>query len=180
MSRSPSTPNPSLPGMAAMRPRPSTAPGYKRRNPERDEQVALFRWIDAHTRLYPSLGTVFAIPNGLALLPGVAGQARAQGVRSGVWDLHCPLPAWVYPGNPLYPEGEVGGVLFTGLWIEMKIKPNKLSLEQQGFQSLVGRLSMEKADHAPCFVVAYTLVQAATAILNYLDIRDERVREGLR
>lgn len=167
-----------LPGMASIRPRESTVPGYRRQKPEYAEQVALFRFLDVHTRRFPVLGTVFAVPNGLALLPGVAGQATAQGVRRGIWDICCPIARWVYEGNPLYPTGEVAGHLYTSLWIEMKVKPNKLTMEQEGFRSLVTRYCNE--DEAPCFVVAYSWIEAARAIVAYLGIEDDSIREALR
>jgi hypothetical protein len=167
-----------LPGMASIRPRTSTEPGFKRQKPEYWEQVALFKFLDLHTRRFPVLGTVFAVPNGLALLPGVAGQAVAQGVKRGIWDICCPVPRWVYEGNPLYPEGEVSGHLYPSLFIEMKVKPNKLTLEQEGFRSLVTRYSNE--DECPCFVVAYDWLQAARAIVAYLGIEDESIKEVLR
>jgi hypothetical protein len=176
--------------MAAIRPRPSTAPGYKRRYPERDEQIALFRWIDAHTRLHPSLGTVFAIPNGLALLPGVAGQARAQGVRSGVWDICVPVArrkqpesepvVWQSCDIPVSISAEIHGgrSYWCALWIEMKAGKNRLTPEQAEFKESLRRHSPFSCE--PQFVVCRSWIEAASAICDYLDIRDAVIREGLK
>lgn len=94
---------------------------------EDDEQIALFEWADRHLHLYPELGWMFAINNGLRLRPVQAIRAKRMGTRSGVSDVLLPAPR--------------GG--YHGLFIEMKrtvgstIQPNQRlfanAMSEQGY-----------------------------------------------
>ena len=63
---------------------------------------------------HPNARKIFAIPNGGHRNVVVASKLKAEGVRPGIPDL-C------------FPEGRGG---YFGLWIEMKVKPNRPSTEQ--------------------------------------------------
>jgi len=80
-----------------------------RDDPEHRNQVWLFQWVAANLRKYPDLECLYAIPNGGQRNKAVAAKLKAEGVKSGVSDLHLPVAR--------------GG--FCGLWIELKIEPNK-------------------------------------------------------
>lgn len=63
-----------------------------------------------------------------------AGKSRKRkGVRAGILDINCPIPVAKYPG----------------LWIELKIKPNKLTEEQTEIATL-----LHEAGH--CVKVAWS------------------------
>lgn len=83
---------------------------------EHDEQCALIRWFRIQHREYAE--HLFAIPNGGARHPAVAGKLKAEGVLSGVSDLFLMVQR---PGC-------------SGLWIEMKTKNGSLTEPQKRFQ----------------------------------------------
>ena len=81
---------------------------------EHQEQAALIEWAGTQTPAHPDLALLFAIPNGGQRHPAVAQKLKAEGVRAGVPDLCLPAPRHGY----------------FGLFIEMKVKPNKTSPAQ--------------------------------------------------
>ena len=83
---------------------------------EHIEQVHIILWTDGGeiADRYPNARKIFAIPNGGHRNVVVAGKLKAEGVRAGVPDL-C------------FPEARGG---YFGLWIEMKVRPNRPSAEQ--------------------------------------------------
>lgn len=90
---------------------------------------------------------LYAIPNGLRVRPAQAGKAKAEGLKSGVWDLCLP----------------VGRLGYLGLYVESKSDEGYLSPEQRKFR--------ERADLAGYATVVFygDWVRAADAILAYLD-----------
>ena len=70
-----------------------------------------------------------------------------MGVKSGVWDIFVPAPA-------------------PGLWIEMKIGKNKLSVSQAEFQT-------DLLPHGYKFAVCYSWIEAAKAIAKHIGIAEE-------
>lgn len=74
---------------------------------EADDQAALFRWAQAHTRYYPELALLNGSLNGVKLTIGQGVKAKKQGMKKGFPDLFLPVPR--------------GG--YHGLFIELKIKP---------------------------------------------------------
>lgn len=93
---------------------------------EHCEQVALFEWAAMVANRYPDLALMYAVPNGGHRHPATAARLKAEGVKSGVPDIHLPVPRWGY----------------HGLWIEMKRRSGgtvspaqkdwKSALERQG------------------------------------------------
>lgn len=81
---------------------------------EHDHQKALFRWAEIKTKEYPCLALMFAVPNGGLRNPGVAKKLKAEGVKAGVPDVCLPVARAGY----------------FGMWIELKIKPNKPTASQ--------------------------------------------------
>ena len=79
------------------------------RSAEHETQAAFIEWTAYRLGEYPELEWIFAIPNGGHRHKAVAGRMKAEGVRAGVPDLMLPVPR--------------GG--YHGLWIEVKIRPNK-------------------------------------------------------
>lgn len=82
---------------------------------EHQEQAAVIDWWRLSHKLYnlPEFA-LFAIPNGGARNIVTASKLKAEGVRPGVPDL-CLV---------------VSRGWFHGLWIEMKVKPNKPTASQ--------------------------------------------------
>lgn len=84
------------------------------RRTEEQEQIALMNWARMQENVYPELTMLFHIPNGGKRSKAEAARFKAAGVKSGVPDLFLPIPRGKY----------------HGLFIEMKMKPNKTTQNQ--------------------------------------------------
>lgn len=118
------------------------------RSLEHLEQCALIRWADLQLFNGIRIGErLFAIPNGGARHPAVAGKLKAEGVRRGTLDLMLRIP--VHP--------------YHGMFIEMKARGGRLTVEQREF------IETAKADgyHAVCCV---GFDDARVAIERYLGL----------
>lgn len=78
---------------------------------EHAEQCAVIEWAQlmVNTGQWPQLEWLHAIPNGGHRNKVTAGKMKAEGVKSGVPDLHLPVPVPPY----------------AGCYIEMKFDKNK-------------------------------------------------------
>jgi hypothetical protein len=121
---------------------------------EHGHQTALFCWAAMVVRQghFPCLQFMFAIPNGGERNIAVAGKLKAEGVKRGVFDIFLPYAAPA-PGVPRH--------FYNGLFVEMKIKPNKLTDEQQQFMSDMLRGGYQCA-------VCYSWMEARDAIIAYI------------
>jgi hypothetical protein len=81
---------------------------------EEDLHRACFAWLVDNEHLHPRLRYLFHPANGGKRPKGEAGKLRAMGVRKGVLDFLLPCRSG----------------LWTGLAIELKIHPNKPTVEQ--------------------------------------------------
>jgi hypothetical protein len=108
-------------------------------------QTALFCWAALNAYRWPELRLLFSIPNEGLRSRITAGQLKAAGMRSGVPDVFLPVSRW----------GK------HGLWIEMKVKPNKTTAAQDEW------LRDLRAEGYAC-TVAYSWREAADCILEYL------------
>ncbi|MCK5236436.1 MAG: VRR-NUC domain-containing protein [Deltaproteobacteria bacterium] len=72
------------------------------------------RWVAWNLKSYPELALLYAIPNGGQRNRIVAAKLKAEGVKAGVPDLNLAVAR--------------GG--YHGLYIEMKVKPNKPTKKQ--------------------------------------------------
>lgn len=90
---------------------------------EHAHQCALFCWaaLKEQQERWPELDLMFAIPNGGERNLRVAANLKAEGVKAGVLDIFLPIA-----------RGE-----WHGLFIEMKVKPNKPSDKQTEFAEKV-------------------------------------------
>lgn len=118
---------------------------------EHAEQTALFAWVA--TRGIPELKWLHAIPNGGERNQAVAANMKAEGVRTGVWDIFLPVPSRRYAG--LYIEMKRDG--------RQREKNGGLSDAQVEFGTFV------KAHGYAC-AVCYSWKQAAQALQDYLAI----------
>jgi len=116
---------------------------------EHAHQTAFFAWcaLPDQQRAYPQLKLMFAIPNGGERNKIVAGNLKAEGVKAGVLDIFLPVAR--------------GG--FHGLFVEMKVQPNRLTLEQKEFRAAV---------ELQCYasLVCYSWIEAALGIERYLNL----------
>jgi hypothetical protein len=127
--------------------------------PEAVEQTLLINWRNKNEDRHPALRWLHAIPNGL-FTGGrklTAARAVAQGLTKGISDLYLPFPVRL----PL----ERCGVLYCGLYIEMKTKGRKPTPEQADFISFVTEAGYKA-------VVAYSWQQAALELVSYLKLKD--------
>lgn len=115
----------------------------KSKFPESRLQQACVAWFRS---TYPQHHwLLFAIPNGGFRNKVTAKYIQAEGALSGVWDLFLSIPM----------NGQ------HGLYIEMKIKPNKLTDNQAKFMYVVAFKGYATA-------VCYTEEEFKTAIIDYL------------
>lgn len=92
---------------------------------ESAHQQALFCFFALHRKEYPETEWMFAIPNGGERNPIVAAKLKAEGVKAGVPDIFLP--------SVRRDSGTIQCAGHAGLFIELKVKKNKLSLEQEKF-----------------------------------------------
>lgn len=123
---------------------------------EHDEQVGLFEILSRYEQKYPELKWVFAIPNGGKRHPATAAKMKAEGVRSGVWDVFVP-----HYRNSSYINDHA-----CGLFIEMKFGKNGLTDNQKAFREAL------EYDFGFAFAVCYSAEEAARAIGEYLEIEE--------
>lgn len=71
---------------------------------ERDEQLALLRWIGLMQGKHPCLALLYHVPNASKRHISYAVRQKAEGLKAGVPDLHLPVPRGIY----------------HGLWLELK------------------------------------------------------------
>ena len=81
---------------------------------EHDEQTELIQWKWLNMGKYPELVNLFAIPNGGARDIVTGRKLKDEGVVAGIPDLFLAVPRGAY----------------SGLFLEMKLKPNKPSAVQ--------------------------------------------------
>ena len=112
---------------------------------EGSQQKALMVWAAMNTPIYPQLKWLVHIPNGGTRNLREAVELKAQGVKAGVPDLMLPFAS----------RG------WHALFIEMKVKPNKLSQEQMEWLTAL-------ADNGYAVSVCYSWIEARDKIIGYL------------
>jgi hypothetical protein len=86
---------------------------------EHGAQAALFCWASTQLIKRPQLNYLFAIPNGGARDKITAAKLKAEGVKSGVPDIMLAAPS------------SRDGIVWHGLFIELKVGKNKPTNEQE-------------------------------------------------
>ena len=109
---------------------------------EDDNQKALFQWA----KYKPELMWLHAIPNGGKRNYKEAVRLKAQGVKSGVWDIFLPVAKHGY----------------HGLYIEMKAGKNKLTENQHLFGDFAHKQGY--LTHT-----AYSWLEAKKVITEYME-----------
>ncbi|MEG2787358.1 MAG: VRR-NUC domain-containing protein [Romboutsia sp.] len=82
---------------------------------ESSEQILVIQWCEMNENIYPGIELIHHIPNGGKRNKQEAARLKKEGVKSGVPDLHLPVPKGVY----------------NGLYIEMKYNGNKPTTNQK-------------------------------------------------
>lgn len=119
--------------------------GYFVKNEEHYLQMAVFAWGQGLSSKHPELLNLFAIPNGGHRHILTALKLKREGVQAGVPDLFLAVP----------------NKKFHGLFIELKVNKNKLSLSQKNWHERL-------ADAGYSVATCYTLDTAQKTIISYL------------
>ena len=114
---------------------------------EENEQTFLFRWAAFAEGQYPELSLMYHIPNEGKRSKTTGGRLKAQGLKSGVPDVCLPTAH--------------GG--YIGLYIEMKVKPNRPTENQKKWLR-----SLRDVGHLTA--VAYDWEEAKNLIEDYLKL----------
>ena len=122
---------------------------------EHAHQAALFCWVAQNISQYPQLEWLHAIPNGGLRDKITAGKLKSEGVKAGVADINLPLFKWCSDKSQLLNYK-------SGLYIEMKIKPNKPTKEQLEFAEHVRKQHF-------MWVCCYSWIEAKEVLINYLN-----------
>ena len=119
---------------------------------ESDEQQALFDWADKLCFRYPELALLYHIPNEGKRSKTVGARLKREGMKSGVPDIHLPVP------NEKYHS----------LYIELKRrKGSSTTTEQKVWLQLLCKYG-NKA------VRCYGWEEAAKVITEYLEMKEEK------
>jgi hypothetical protein len=125
---------------------------------EHEEQAALFAWAELQARQWPELALMFAIANGGHRHISVAKRLKAEGVKAGVPDICLPIPRTSHEFEKR----------FSGLFIEMKVKPNKPTEAQRDWLEDLERQGYRCE-------VCYSAAEARRVITEYLGRAERRV-----
>jgi len=145
---------------------------YKASVTEHEIQAAVIEWCLVNATIHPQLGMIYAIPNGANKSYTARKKFQAEGLRSGVPDLHLPVsskPAYTLnvPNHSRNNDGDTfESKVYHSLYIELKRWDGRLSANQ-----VIWKERLEKYDN--CVVVCYTLDNALDAIWWYLGLRIE-------
>lgn len=112
---------------------------------EENEQIVLFRWAEFSASQYPELELLYHIQNEGKRSAVTGARLKAQGLKSGVPDVCLPTAH--------------GG--YIGLYIEMKVKPNKPTENQKRWLR-----ALREAGHM--VAVCYGFEEARNLIVEYL------------
>ena len=115
---------------------------------EHQEQCSLFAFTRKHSAMIPQLNMLFAIPNGGKRDKMQKIWMWQEGLEAGVLDMMLAVAK----------QG------FHGLFLEMQVKPNKLTDDQKKWKANL------EAQGYKC-EVAWTSEEAITIILKYLGIK---------
>ena len=119
---------------------------------EGSQQKALMAWAAMNTPTYPQLKWLVHIPNGGTRNLREAVELKAQGVKAGVPDLALFYPKLSFTGQNLW----------KGIFLEMKVKPNKPSKEQiEWLHNLL--------ENGYYCKVCYSWIEARDCLVNYLE-----------
>lgn len=114
---------------------------------EEVEQITLFRWAEFAQQQYPELELMYHVPNEGKRSRIAGARMKQSGLKSGVPDICLPTAH--------------GG--YIGLYIEMKVRPNKPTENQKRWLR-----ALRSAGH--CTAVCYGWEEARQLIEEYLKL----------
>lgn len=91
---------------------------------EDDELMKFFDWVSWQQNSDPRLAAIYHVPNERRTSWFMGKILKRKGVRKGIPDVCCPVPIPPY----------------VGLYAELKIKPNKLTIDQLTMLKLLSNL----------------------------------------
>lgn len=130
---------------------------------EREEQIALFKYISLKSATYRDLELIYHIPNGAFLGAGrlrMGGILKMMGCKNGVPDIHVPIAG-----------GAVSTFSYLSLYIELKrlkASPSGTTPEQIAFHSRL-------REHGHSVVVSRGWREAWNTICDYLNLEGEQI-----
>lgn len=115
---------------------------------ESQEQQALFQWAGLLSSQYPELGYMYHVKNEGKLSDAGRCRAAAEGLKSGVPDIHLPVARGKYHGLYIEMKRRQGGTLTLNQtrWITF--------LREEGYR----------------VIVSYGWDEASNEILSYLEL----------
>ena len=117
-----------------------------KQQPEYQLQCQVFEWANLMTKMYPCLAFLNSSQNGVKLTSAIAGaRAKKSGMKKGFPDIFLPYR------NKNY----------SGLFIELKIKPKKPTIEQLNWIDWLNRQGYKA-------VVCYDFENAINIIKEYV------------
>jgi len=127
---------------------------------EHNEQCLVIAWCELNKKRYPCLGRIHSIPNmGKHHVSFRVKQAR-EGLKKGMLDLFLPWPKKDFIAGEIVGHGDF--YVMCGLYIEMKVKPNKPTAEQKDWIKYLLDAGYE-------VMVAWSADEAIEGIKNYLN-----------
>lgn len=119
---------------------------YLRAMHEDSELIKFFDWVRVNEKFDSRFSAIYHVANERCTSMHKGKIFKQKGVRSGVPDVHVPIPSGMYPG----------------LFIEFKIRPNTLSDSQKGFiKTLLGLGYL--------VVIAWSADEAIEIVREYLE-----------
>lgn len=112
---------------------------------EEVEQITLFSWAEFAKNKYPELDLMYHVPNEGKRSAATGARLKAEGLKAGVPDVCLPTAH--------------GG--YIGLYIEMKVKPNKPTEQQKQWLR-----DLREAGHFTA--ICYTWEEAKDLIEEYI------------
>ena len=82
---------------------------------EDSELIKFFDWVRLNEKFDPRFETIYHIANERRISQHHGKILKQKGVKAGIPDVHVPIPSGMYPG----------------LFLEFKVAPNNLSVEQK-------------------------------------------------
>lgn len=115
---------------------------------EDEEQQAVVEWARVLEKRHPELLNLYHVPNEGKRSKAEAARQQRMGLRRGVPDLILD-----------YPKG-----IYHGLRVEMKVKPNKTTADQEAWLERLARAGY-------CVAVCYSAREAIETIEAYIKLR---------
>jgi len=100
-----------------------------RNQQEHHDQVVVMNWCLLNKKKYPCLGFIYAIPNMSMAHVNFRVKMKAEGLKKGMLDWCLPWPKQDFIAGEIVGHGNF--YVVCGLYVEMKVKPNRLSPEQK-------------------------------------------------